>query len=197
MNIKAKLEQFVGIFPNVINDDWCFEFLKWFNKISEQGLTKSSIEVSSLSEIDRKDEVINIPSGLTLDCFPTGMMKSFWQNISECYKIYHNEYSIDQPTTAYEFKVHRVNPTGGYHVWHHEHTPLTPYRILVWHLTIEACEEGGETEFLHQSIRLEPKVGQLVIWPAGFTHKHRGNPPLKGQKTYLTGWFETESKTLI
>ena len=39
-------------------------------------------------------------------------------------------------------------------------------------------------------MRIEPKVGQLTIWPAGFTHKHRGNPPLEGQKTYITGWFE-------
>ena len=35
------------------------------------------------------------------------------------------------------------------------------------------------------------KIKQLSIWPATFTHKHRGNPPLEGQKTYLTGWFES------
>ena len=57
-------------------------------------------------------------------------------------------------------------------------------------VVIESPERGGETEFLHQSMRIEPKVGQLVIWPAGFTHKHRGNPPLEGQKTYITGWFQ-------
>ena len=40
---------------------------------------------------------------------------------------------------------------------------------------------------------IEPKVGQLTIWPAGFTHNHRGNPPLEGQITYLTGWFSLVS----
>ena len=39
-------------------------------------------------------------------------------------------------------------------------------------------------------MRIEPKVKQLLIWPAGYTHTHRGNPPLEGQKTYITGWFE-------
>ena len=34
-----------------------------------------------------------------------------------------------------------------------------------------------------------PEVGKLLIWPAGFTHMHRGNPPLEGEKMYITGWF--------
>ena len=30
----------------------------------------------------------------------------------------------------------------------------------------------------------------MVIWPAGFTHCHRGNPPLDRDKYILTGWLE-------
>ena len=51
-------------------------------------------------------------------------------------------------------------------------------------------EEGGETEFLYQSIRVAPKAGTLLIWPAGFTHTHRGNPPLSGDKYIATGWVQ-------
>lgn len=50
-------------------------------------------------------------------------------------------------------------------------------------------EEGGETEFLYQSLRIKPKKGMGVIWPGGYTHLHRGNPPLKGVKYILTGWY--------
>ena len=48
---------------------------------------------------------------------------------------------------------------------------------------------GGETEFLHQHKRLTPKRGTVVIWPAAWTHQHRGNPPLEGTKYILTGWY--------
>ena len=59
-----------------------------------------------------------------------------------------------------------------------------PYGAL-----INDVEEGGETEFLHQHVRFTPKRGTVVFWPAAFTHQHRGNPPLKGTKYILTGWY--------
>lgn len=49
--------------------------------------------------------------------------------------------------------------------------------------------EGGETEFLYQKKRINPKRGRLIIWPSGFTHTHRGGLVLKGTKYIITGWF--------
>ena len=50
--------------------------------------------------------------------------------------------------------------------------------------------EGGETEFLYQNKRIVPKRGQFLIWPATYTHAHRGNPPLSGKKYITTSWIE-------
>jgi hypothetical protein len=193
MEIQVSIEQFIGIFPNAINDDLCSEFVKWFNGLSEHNLTMSSMQNSGMPGLSRKDEVIDIPDGLIATCFPKGMCQPLWQNLVECYKIYHNECDVENQLTSHDFKAHRVHPSGGYHVWHHERSYLTSFKELAWMIVLEAPKRGGETEFLHQSIRIEPKVGQLTIWPAGFTHKHRGNPPLEGQKTYLTGWFDLVS----
>ena len=191
---RMKLDQFVGIFPNAINNNLCSDLLKWFNLVSENGLTMSSMEESSLPGTNRTDEVLLIPSELTDPCFPKKLTGPLWYNIAECYNIYHNYYNIDRLLSSYSFKAHKVLPTGGYHIWHHEHWFGDPYRVLAWHLNLEIPKKGGETEFLFQSIRVEPQVGQLMIWPAGFTHKHRGNPPLEGQKIYLTGWFDESGR---
>jgi len=191
-----KLEQFIGIFPNAINDNLCFDFVNWFNVVSEQHLTMSSMEEAGMPGSIRKDEVIVIPKQLPQNCFPVNLTQALWQNISECYNIYYDEYNIDRLLTSYSFKAHRVQVSGGYHQWHHEQWFNDPYRVLAWHLTLEAPKGGGETEFLYQSMRVEPKAKQLTIWPAAFTHKHRGNPPLEGQKTYLTGWFDLVSPSL-
>jgi hypothetical protein len=65
-----------------------------------------------------------------------------------------------------------------------------PYRKLVTMLYLNTVEEGGETEFLYLHRRIQPVQGRLLIFPAGFTHTHRGNPPLRGEKYILTSWLE-------
>ena len=66
-------------------------------------------------------------------------------------------------------------------------------RIAVWTIYLNDIEEGGETEFLHQSLRLPPKQGTVGIFPSSYTHLHRGNPPLSKEKHILTGWIEFEN----
>ena len=193
MENEIKIEQFIGIFSNVMNDEVCAAFVKWFNIVSEQKLTLSSMEDSGMPIEFRKDELIHIPSGLNNDSFPSSLLHQLWKDMLGYYGIYQKAFFINRKLTSHGFKIHRVLPAGGFHVWHHEHAFNSPYRVLAWHLTLEAPTSGGETEFLFQSLKIKPRVGQLLIWPAGFTHQLRGNPPLEGQKTYMTGWFEVES----
>ena len=80
---------------------------------------------------------------------------------------------------------------GGYHIWHFESMNReVSSRFLTWILYLNDVHEGGETEFLYQSMRVKPEQGTLVIWPAAFTHTHRGNPPLSNEKYIVTGWTE-------
>ena len=88
-------------------------------------------------------------------------------------------------------KLQRTPPQGGYHVWHAEDSVWRMQeRVLVWAIYLNDLPEGeGETEYLYQSRRVQPKIGRVVIWPAGFTHVHRGNPPYSKNKYILTGWY--------
>ena len=92
-----------------------------------------------------------------------------------------------------DIKIQKTQPCEGYHVWHCEHGSRTVgSRLLLIMLYLNDVDEGGETEFLYQSIRVQPKKGTLVICPSGFTHTHRGNPPLSGDKYMINGWIEYE-----
>ena len=62
--------------------------------------------------------------------------------------------------------------------------------MFAFTLYLNDVEEGGETEFLYLSRRIEAKVGRLAIFPASFEYTHRGNPPISNEKYILTGWVE-------
>ena len=40
-----------------------------------------------------------------------------------------------------------------------------------------------------QPIKIKPKKGLSVIWPADFTYTHRGIPSPTQEKYIATGWF--------
>jgi hypothetical protein len=95
-------------------------------------------------------------------------------------------------------KMQKSHPRDGYHEWHHErcsniNETAMSIREFTWTLYLNDVKEGGETEFLLQSKRVSPEKGKICIWPASFTHLHRGNPPLKEVKYILTGWTFTSN----
>jgi len=115
----------------------------------------------------------------------------FW---GQCYADYANKFWIlnnFDPHASYFFKIQKTEPGQGYHIWHSDSSSrVKSSRILVWTLYLNDVEEGGETEFIYQHMRIKPKQGTVAIWPAGFTHTHRGNPPLCRSKYIVTGWVE-------
>jgi hypothetical protein len=101
------------------------------------------------------------------------------------------------PLNAVGFQVqkYKASKSGGYHVFHYERHGASPEkeavkRQLVWMIYLNDVPEGeGETEFLNQGFRYSPRKGDLVIFPAFFTHIHRGNPVYTTDKYIATGWL--------
>ena len=83
---------------------------------------------------------------------------------------------------------------GGYPYWHCELYPKdasaeTLHRHVLWTIYLNDGFAAGETEFLYQQRRIVPKTGSLLIAPAAFTHTHRGNRPVGGDKYIATSWI--------
>ncbi|MBB5015518.1 2OG-Fe(II) oxygenase [Rehaibacterium terrae] len=82
---------------------------------------------------------------------------------------------------------------GGYPYWHCELYPKDAsaeplHRHLLWTIYLNDGFEAGETEFLYQRRKIAPKTGSLLIAPTAFTHTHRGNMPVGGDKYIATSW---------
>lgn len=104
---------------------------------------------------------------------------------------YLRHYELYPPHHVIEtWKYHIVCPYQGFHQFHHERGYKDHKRRLTWMIYLnEVREDEGTTEFFHQHIKVKPKPGRMLIWPAEFTHKHRGNPMYTDVKHYITGWI--------
>ena len=120
----------------------------------------------------------------------TGMVNKFLQ---PCLTEYIERYAALKQTTIFspEVKVQKTADGGGYHTWHYESSAYdSARRCLTWMIYLNDVPPGsGETEFLYQKLRIQPTRGTIVIWPAGFTHTHRGNPVYNATKYIATGWY--------
>ena len=126
-------------------------------------------------------------------------LKIFFNELQKCFVDYSNTYSIlkESKIRGSIMKMQRTDPGGGYHLWHCEQDSGYPQvsRVLTYILFLNSLkpEDAGETEFLYQQIRESPKENTLLLWPAAFTHTHRGNTVFgKDCKYIVTGWFNYE-----
>ena len=122
------------------------------------------------------------------------LCKFFYQTIMDTYehkyrKKYDSLGSVCQHSPK-GMSVQKTRPHQGYHAWHCENADLvTSSRVMAYTLYLNAVEEGGETEFLYQGVKIKPEPGKLAIFPAYYTHPHRGNPIYKGIKYIVSGWY--------
>ena len=190
--MKGIFEDFIGIWDNNVDENICKELIKYYDWTIENNYNISpNIDGNNkIIQLDREDEAIYINSASPQ--YPQSLCEQYWNCVDQCLLEYMTKYSVqvNGSLNSWMFKVHKVKEKQGYHAWHYENGGYEVRdRFLVFMTYLQAPSEGGETEFLYQSKRIDPVVGRTLIWPAGFTHMHRGNPPLEGEKMYITGWF--------
>jgi hypothetical protein len=90
------------------------------------------------------------------------------------------------------FNIQYYKPSEAFYSWHFERASSkhpTCNRHLVWMTYLNDVENDGETEFYYQQLKIKPEKGKTVIFPADWTHTHRGIPSKKDEKYIITGWF--------
>ena len=90
------------------------------------------------------------------------------------------------------YNVQMYSPGAGYHALHCERSgPGYAYRHLSWSMYLNdiPSEDGGATEFPLQRVKVQPRTGQVVIFPVDWMFPHRGGTTTVGNKYLMTGWY--------
>jgi|TARA_R100001460_G_scaffold86484_1_gene127963 hypothetical protein len=191
---KNSIKNFIGVYDNYITDIDCNQAITFFEEQNNFNRAISRQAFESAPVFNKKDNQYFANQGNTDVWVET--IKPLVFNFDQALKHYERETGIKEVYGDDDFKyttmkIQKTVPKGGYHVWHIEHNKGldNSNRALAWLIYLNDIEEGGETEFLNQSMRVQPKKGRIVMWPAAFPYVHRGNPPLKEEKYILTSWM--------
>jgi len=196
MTVKKKniqLKDHIGIYDGYISDIECDNAIQYYEKQNDLNKTYDRLQSENANTTLKNDKAITLNEDVTawFEDF-----KPLLLNFDLALRHYQDSTGVLSAYGLESFKytnlkIQKTLPTQGYHVWHleHSHSKDNPYRALVFTIYLNDVDEGGETEFLHQSMRTKPVKGRIVIFPAAFPYLHRGNPPLKGEKYIMTSWL--------
>ena len=140
--------------------------------------TKDSIDISfKPKDIQSKEMII---------------FQNYFTELNKCYWDYLNQWEFIK--TKWDdmligpFNIQKYNKNGHFKKWHCERDSIaTSHRALAW-MTYLNDLDSGYTDFLHFDMSIKPEKGKTLIWPAEWTHAHRGQL-VKEDKYVITGWF--------
>jgi hypothetical protein len=191
--------QFIHTIPNHISKELCDRYIETFDKSKLTTTGKTFYDVKSETNNEKKSTDILFNSTFLDD--NDGAVEEGWGDLmSILHPKLHNgirSYMNEFPEfdTMYTFGLSSYNmqrylPSEGFYKWHCENTgsPNSIQRCFAWMIYLNDVDDGG-TEFLYQNHTEKAEMGKFVIWPAYYTHIHRGQISHTKTKYILTGWY--------
>lgn len=193
-HLEATYRDHVLHLKGIVPSDLCSSIIKTGDThISNRGFFKND------NLPDRQDTQLHIPNVFNNLSATDDRLFEYIQELT-VYSVHlyaeQNHYVYDRNLVPRTAKWQRTNiGQVGFAPFHIEQASggADSDRFLVWMIYLNDVDDGGETEFLYQRTKYKPSTGDMLVWPAGCTHPHRGNPPYSNDKYVLTGWLNCGS----
>lgn len=171
-------------------DELCNKIIDYFDdNVSKQITGQSSTGVNS--EIKNRTDISISPKMFAND--PSSIFHIYFNSLAACLKDYGEQWPfIRQSIESFDvrsFNLGKYEKGQHFGFMHCERSFASMDRELAFMTYLSEDIEGGSTYFSHYDIEIIPKKGQTLIWPAMWTHAHRGNIVKGGSKYIITGWF--------
>lgn len=198
MNYEHK--DFIGVFSDVYPDGFCEHLISEFDRNQKLGAGSDRQASEDTPKHMKNDyQIFSNGKNINFELFDgKNTIDMFFKGLQHCFEVYSSEFSTlkDIKIKCNNMKMQKTSTGGGYHIWHGEQgNGDQASRGLVYMLYLNTLPDyaNGETEFLYQQTRIRPVENTMVLWPAAFTHAHRGNPVYGDHTKYIvTGWFYHE-----
>ena len=175
----------------IIEPNLCEQIISYFekNKYKQiQGRTSTGLNL----ETKNRQDITLTPKELS---FPENKIyNKYFESLYECYKDYNLQWPFLSVIVNHldigNFNIGRYEPGQHFQEIHCERSSLsTLHRLFAFMTYLNDVDDGGSTYFNHYDLDIKPRKGLTLIWPAEWTHSHKGNVLKTGVKYIITGWL--------
>ena len=181
---------FIGVYEKTCPPDMCKEIIDFFeNNKDLQFRGRTSFGGTVIVEPKVKDS-----QDMTLSFIDETVPSTIIARILEAKtSIYIDTYRSTDVVAAFSvemgYNLQRYNPGQGYHLLHCENSARGMERVLAWTLYLNTVTEGGGTYYPEYDRTIDAVEGRLCIFPAFWTHAHKGIVSNTETKYIATGWY--------
>tara|TARA_R100000008_G_C3537239_1_gene142733 strand:- start:43 stop:627 length:585 start_codon:yes stop_codon:yes gene_type:complete len=190
--MKLFYPHFIGVYDNALSSGQCKEIIKF---LESQELGRGTF-AHGLLDLQSKDdwELLSrlsdgsVVSNYILDGIREYTLK-YCHTYPEVEDYQHDHYTLTWDVDD-DYKLQKYDPGGGYFISHSEHGGGDySSRMLVWMIYLNTVNDRGGTYFGAYDKTISAQEGRLVIWPAHWTHQHKGIVSKSETKYIATGWY--------
>ena len=117
------------------------------------------------------------------------IMHMYMSQLIKAVQIYGEKYRLSMNVGVKEpFNIQHYAPNEGFFGWHCERSSYQSHQRALVFMTYLNDVKGGETGFLYQKLKIKPKKGLTLVWPAIWTHTHKGHIA-KSYKYIITVYY--------
>jgi hypothetical protein len=147
-----------------------------------------NLNVKNSTDIKIRPRDMNLPGN--------EIFKRYFRSLYACYTDYVNQWpfltTFAGNLQISSFNLQKYKSGQHFQQLHSERCSLaTLHRVFAWMTYLNDVNEadGGSTFFSHYDLEIQPRKGLTLIWPAEWTHAHKGRVLSSDQKYIITGWM--------
>ena len=182
------MKNFIETYDNALTEKECkyiIDYMNTDNKL-EPGVVGSGVKPHLKDSWDIT---------LNFDEDNTKVNEIILESLCDCLDLYTDKHpQLNQiPKWRYHpfYNLQKYNPNQAYHSLHCENNGgyfLETKRIMAWMFYLNTVTDGGGTYFDNYNLTMDAVQGRCVIWPAYWTHMHKGIVSQTETKYIATGW---------
>ena len=181
------MENFIEVYDNALTQDECESIVNWFeesehiHQVGQCGEHEVKKDIKDSTDICIRMDEPWLPCKIIVPALSKSIM-----DYCDKYPMLND---ISQFGNDMVYNIQRYHPNQGFFKEHCEQFCKAYSRVLAWTLYLNDVEDGGETYYTYYDLKVKSKQGRLVIFPAYWTHAHKGIVSKTETKYIATGWF--------